>query len=247
VPAILEGETLIPLSSSLTMGGVVILIDGNVTMPIGPLVLPVGGGDTESSQLTMTIDSLVLVAGFEDVVYSLNLIWTLDPLVLDAVPQTTFIGWTPALFDSLAMPVSFGSLAVHVGSTFVLGALAIPVAISAVGVRLSHPVGPLVLPVGFGYPASRRMRINELIKLDISALFSNGTVLFPLELIEGDSFGAIISTESASGFSLGFEPELNAIPANTLLVNMRLQHQGDYVMFRFIQGMVCITNQWRMI
>lgn len=231
---------LTALDSTVVFG----TIGFRLSVPIAPLEMPIVGGDTQSSRIDFSIDPLELSIQMGDTGYSLNRIWSVDPLVVSVAPGDSYIGVNPARFDGFEMPITMGSVTFRLGQVFEISPLSLPVSFPQFNNNVGFRISPLVLNVRFAVPVSKRLTVNEITKINIASLFTDGTLLFPLDMIEGDAFGAIIVVENASNFGLGFDPESYAIPTNTTLGNLRLENQGDYIVFRYIGGMVCVTDQF---
>jgi hypothetical protein len=230
---------LTTLSSVASMGAVGFLL----SVPIEGVSLPITGGQTGSSQITFTLEPLDLTLAFGDTGYAIDYSFPLSPFSLSIQPQLTFLGYTPFAFSGLEMPITFGNIEIRTGSFLSLEPLSMPITGGdlAFAFKLDQ-LDTLAVPIRFAIPVSRRLAKNQITKLNLAGLFSDGTLLMPEALVEGDAFGAIVVAANASEFGVRFNPESYAIPANTTIGTLRLAEQGDYVVMRFIGGLVCITD-----
>jgi len=155
-----------------------------------------------------------------------------------------YVGWTPVSFGALAIPTTMGSVILRIGSHFTIGALALSPSLSELAMGVSSSIAPLIINPRFAYPVSRRLIANYVVKLSLESLLADGTLLFPEGIVEGDAFGVMVVAPNGNAFVAKFDAESLAVPAGTTLSAISLAEQGDYIEFRYIGGMVCVTDRF---
>lgn len=91
---------------------------------------------------------------------------------------------------------------------------------------------------------ARRMTRNEVTTVDWSSATAPLCLLPPKNLVRSDSFGALLSTDVASGMDVTFDAESYTLASGITISDHVLRNQGDFILFRYDGTRIVIVGKW---